>query len=169
MAYRFLLAVLDKEGNATDKFEVIDFNYTNQFDPQVMKMNFAGLGLVMQWVKEDRLMMLKKMTDDVTVRFMNAHHNNKMFRALQFMVFRHHYRTKGLWSEKVAEDQWYLREFYTMTDVKVNNMAPRQPETPGPTDIIVLDITGEMTTTGFPGQGKPMGAKVFSLPEKRKT
>lgn len=167
MAYRFLLAVLDKEGHATDQFEVIDFNYTNKFDPHVMKMNFAGLGLVMQAVRDDRLMMIKKMTDDVTVRFMNAHHNNKMFRALQFMIFRHHYRTKGLWNEKVVEDQWYLREFYTMTDVKVNNMAPRRPETPGPTDIIVLDITGEMTTTALPGQGKPMGAKVFSLPDKR--
>ena len=71
------------------------------------------------------------------------------------MIFRHHYRTKGLWNEKVVEDQWYLREFYTMTDVKVNNMAPRMPETPGPTDTIVLDITGEMTTTALPGQGKP--------------
>jgi hypothetical protein len=166
MAHRFLLAVLDKEGNATDKFEVIDFNYTNEFDPQVMKMNFAGLGLVMQWVREDRLMMIKKITDDVTVRFMNAHQNKKMFRALQFMIFRHHYRTKGLWNDKVVEDQWYLREFYTMTDVKVNNMAPRVPGTP-PTDIIILDITGEMTTTAMPGKGKPMGAKVFSLPEKR--
>ena len=32
MAYRFLLAVLDKEGHASDKFEVIDFNYMNKFD-----------------------------------------------------------------------------------------------------------------------------------------
>jgi|SoiMethySBSTD1v2_1073268.scaffolds.fasta_scaffold233599_2 hypothetical protein len=166
--YRYLLAILDKTNHATDQFEVINFNYGNNFHPSpkgVTNSNFAGLKLIMEAVRDERLMLIKKMTDDITVRFLNAHHNKKMFRALQFMIFAYHYRTKGLWSEKVVDDQWYLRELYTMTDVRVNNMAPRLQEQPGPVDNILLDITGDMTAMTWPGQGKPMGAKIYNLPK----
>jgi hypothetical protein len=167
-SYRYLLAVLDKRHYATDQFEVINFNYGNRFHPSptgVVNTNLAGLKLIMEEVRDERLMLIKKKTDDITVRFLNAHHGNKMFRALQFLVFGYHYKTKGLWNDGVVDDQWYLHELYTMTDVRVNNIAPRLQEEPGPVDNILLDITGEMTATYWGAKGKPMGARIYNLPK----
>ena len=170
MTYRYLLAVLDDMNLPTDQFEVINFNYGSDFHPSpkgVTDSNLAGLKLIMEEVRDERLMLIRKVTDVVTVRFMNAHNNKQMFRALQFVIFRHHYQTSGLWGEKVVEDQWYLRELYTMSDVRVNSIAARLMENGGPFDNIQLSITGEMTTTTWPGKGKPMGPKIYNLPVKR--
>ena len=167
MTHRYLLAVLDKSNRATDQFEVINFDHGNKFHyspKESAKHNIAGLKLIMEEVRDARLMLIQKKTDDVTVRFLNAHHNRQMFRKLQFLTFRYHYQTKGLWSDKVVEDQWYLREMYTMTDVRVNNIAPRlQDDRGGAVDNILLDITGETTSMLWPGKGKAMGTSIYNL------
>jgi hypothetical protein len=154
--YYYRLAILDAKGYTTDQFWILNFNHGDQFHPQpsaVVNSNRAGLKLIMEEARDKQQLTIKKNTSGSTVRFLNAHYKKLKFRALQFMVYKYHYRTKGLWSE-VVEEYWSLEEIYKMPDVHVTAINPRVKEQDyGTVDNIVLGLSGGMTFIGSSDSG----------------
>ncbi len=162
--YHYRLGIVDAKGYTTDEFEILNFNHGVQFHPQpsaVVNSNRAELKLIMEEARDKKLLTIKKYTSGATVRFLNAYYKEQKFRALQFMIYRHHHRTKGLWSE-VVENYWSLEELYKMPDVYVMAINPRVKEKGyGTVDNILLGLGGGMTWIGSAGSSNPGATQVI--------
>ena len=161
--------ILNAHDYASDQTEVVNFNEGAKLETNptaIVGMNIAGLSMLMDRIKQTRLMIISKRTDEVSIPLVEAYHSKTKFRALQFLILQHHYRVSNVYRDKVLEDQWFLRDVWTFKDVSINNMQARLPDQAhGHVDKLLLDLTGAIEDRFFQGAGKAMGSNIDNLPK----